>query len=51
MQGGAFFGESQDRRNWQLAVNLANAWRRMLEVPEVNYPYPGSFKPPQKHSV
>ena len=31
----------QDNINWQLAVNLANNWRRMLGVPEVRYPYPG----------
>ena len=33
---------AQERTNWELAVQLANNWRRMLDVPEVNYPYPGS---------
>jgi hypothetical protein len=33
---------SQERTNWELAVQMANNWRRMLDVPEVNYPYPGS---------
>ena len=32
----------QDNNNWRLAVNIANNWRRMMDVPEVNYPYPGS---------
>jgi hypothetical protein len=32
----------QDNTNWRLAVNIANNWRRMMGVPEVNYPYPGS---------
>ena len=31
----------QDNTNWRLAVNIANNWRRMMSVPEVNYPYPG----------
>jgi hypothetical protein len=34
--------DKQDRVNWQLALQSANAWRRMMGVPEVNYPYPGS---------
>lgn len=34
--------EKQDRINWRLAVNMANHWRRMMGVDEVNYPYPGS---------
>lgn len=29
---------SQERINWELAVQMANNWRRMLKVPEVNYP-------------
>jgi len=32
----------QNNINWRLAVNIANNWRRMMGVPEVNYPYPGS---------
>lgn len=32
----------QDNINWRLAVNIANNWRRMMGVPEVNYLYPGS---------
>ena len=32
----------QDNNNWRLAVNIANNWRRMMGIPEVNYPYPGS---------
>ena len=31
----------QDNTNWRLAVNIAYNWRRMMGVPEVNYPYPG----------
>ena len=31
----------QDQVNWQLAVDLANNWRRMMNQPEVKYPYPG----------
>jgi len=31
----------QDQINWQLAVNIANNWRRMMNQPEVKYPYPG----------
>lgn len=31
----------QDQVNWQLAVNIANNWRRMMNQPEVKYPYPG----------
>jgi len=27
--------------NWRRTVEMANQWRRMLDVPEVNYPYPG----------
>ena len=37
---------SQERTNWELAVQMANNWRRMLDVPEVNYPYPGSPRDP-----
>ena len=37
---------SQERINWELAVQMANNWRRMLKVPEVNYPYPGSPRDP-----
>jgi hypothetical protein len=33
---------SQERTNWELAVQMANNWRRMLNVAEVKYPYPGS---------
>lgn len=32
---------SQRAQNWELAVNLANKWRKTLKVPSVNYPYPG----------
>ena len=39
----------QDQVNWQLAVNLANNWRRMMGIPEVDYPYPGS--PDKKLSI
>ena len=39
----------QDNINWRLAVNIANNWRRMMCVPEVNYPYPGS--PDKKLSI
>jgi hypothetical protein len=39
----------QDNNNWRLAVNIANNWRRMMGVPEVNYPYPGS--PDKKLSI
>lgn len=31
----------QDQVNWQLAVNLANNWRKMMNELEVKYPYPG----------
>ena len=31
----------QGIQNWRLAVDLANTWRKMLNVPTVNYPYPG----------
>ncbi len=41
---GGFYGKPQDRRNWTLAVELANTWRKMMDVPSVNYPYPGSFR-------
>lgn len=37
---------SQERTNWELAVQMANNWRRMLGEPEVNYPYPGSSRGP-----
>jgi hypothetical protein len=37
---------AQERTNWELAVQMANNWRRMLDVPEVNYPYPGSPRDP-----
>jgi hypothetical protein len=40
---GGFLGKPQERRNWSLAVELANTWRKMMGVPTVNYPYPGSF--------
>lgn len=33
---------SQDRINWDLAVQMANKWRQIMDVKEVNYPYPGS---------
>jgi hypothetical protein len=42
---GGFYGKPQDRRNWALAVELSNTWRKMLGVSSVNYPYPGSFEP------
>ena len=43
---------SQDRVNWDLAVQMANAWREYLNknrepeerIPLVSYPYPGSPK-------
>lgn len=41
---------SQERINWELAVQMANNWRRMLKVPEVNYPYPGSPQEPLRMS-
>lgn len=34
----------QGPENWQIAVDLANTWRRMLNVEPVNYPYPGDFR-------
>ena len=37
---------SQDRINWDLAVQMANNWRRMMGVKEFNYPYPGSPREP-----
>ena len=39
-------GRKQELANWELAVRMANNWRRMLDVPEVNYPYPGSPRDP-----
>jgi hypothetical protein len=36
----------QDQVNWQLAVDLANNWRRMMNQPEVKYPYPGRLDEP-----
>jgi hypothetical protein len=33
---------AQERTNWELAVQMANNWRRMLDKPVVKYPYPGS---------
>lgn len=35
------WSKDQNKINWELAVNLANNWRRMMGVREVNYPYPG----------
>ncbi len=35
------WSKDQNKINWELAVNLANNWRRMMGVKEVNYPYPG----------
>lgn len=35
------WSRQQNQINWQLAVDLANRWRRSLGVREVNYPYPG----------
>jgi hypothetical protein len=36
--------QEQKRKNWQLAVELANQWRRSLGVPEVSYPYPSTLR-------
>jgi hypothetical protein len=35
------WSREQNYLNWRLAADMANQWRRMLEVPEVDYPYPG----------
>jgi hypothetical protein len=35
------WSKDQNKINWELAVNLANNWRRMMGIKEVNYPYPG----------
>jgi len=35
------WSKDQNKINWELAVNLANNWRRMMGVKEVSYPYPG----------
>jgi hypothetical protein len=35
------WSKDQNRLNWSLAVQMANNWRRMMGVKEVNYPYPG----------
>lgn len=35
------WSQDQNRINWQLAVDMANNWRRMMGVKEVSYPYPG----------
>jgi hypothetical protein len=35
------WSKDQNKINWEIAVNLANNWRRMMGVKEVNYPYPG----------
>lgn len=34
------WSKDQNRLNWSLAVQMANNWRRMMGVKEVNYPYP-----------
>lgn len=39
--GDSFYGRPQELRNWRLAVDLANNWRRMMGVEAVNYPYSG----------
>jgi hypothetical protein len=36
--------DSQKRKSWQIAVEMANHWRRMMDVPEVNYPYPAQWR-------
>ena len=38
------WSKDQNKINWELAVNLANNWRRMMGVKEVNYPYPGDLR-------
>jgi hypothetical protein len=35
------WSKEQNYLNWQRSVEMANQWRRMLDVPEVDYPYPG----------
>jgi len=35
------WSREQNYLNWRQAVEMANNWRRMLDVPEVNYEYPG----------
>lgn len=41
----------QGIQNWRLAVDLANTWRKMLNVPTVNYPYPGEPIPKSRINV
>ena len=36
------WSKDQDRLNWERAVQMANHWRRMMGVKEVNYPYLGN---------
>jgi hypothetical protein len=35
------WSREQNYLNWERAVDMANTWRRMLEVPEMAYKYPG----------
>lgn len=35
------WSREQNYLDWKRAVDMANQWRRMLNVEEVNYPYPG----------
>ena len=35
------WSKEQNALSWQRAVSMANHWRRMMDIPEVNYPYPG----------
>jgi hypothetical protein len=41
---------SPDRQNWRIAVDLANTWRKIMDVPAVDYPYPGDFVPKSRIS-
>ena len=43
------WSKDQNQVNWELAVQMANHWRRMMGVKEVNYPYPGD--PSQRLSL
>jgi len=35
------WSREQEYLSWKRAVDMANQWRRMLNVSEVDYPYPG----------
>jgi hypothetical protein len=35
------WSKQQNYLDWQRTVEMANQWRRMMNIPEVAYPYPG----------